>query len=47
MGPSLNLISPDKSGCPDRGILPLKIGVVLTILFGDLISNLGIDMRFL
>ena len=47
MGPGLNLISPDKSGCPGRGILPLKIEVVLSILFGDLISNLGIDVGLL
>ena len=44
MGSGLNLISSDKSGCPGRDILPLKTGVVLAILFDDLISNLDIDM---
>jgi len=47
MGSGLDLISSNKSGCPDRGILPLKIGVGLLILFGDLISDLGIDVRLL
>ena len=44
MGPGLILISSDKSGCLDRGILTLKIRGVLAILFGDFPSNSTINV---
>ena len=39
MGSGLILISSDKSGRLDRGILTLKIRGVLVVLFGDFPSN--------